>query len=61
MVREDQDHLMQAIDFLEKGYIKAAAVHVRSKFEEVLKLVCHNFGLAVKYHPNPRKVSTRDY
>ncbi len=58
--REDQDHLMQAIDFLEQGYVKAAAVHVRTKFELVLKWACHELGLSVKYHPDPRKVQASD-
>ena len=61
LLREDQDHLLQAIDFLETGFVKAAAVHVRAKFEEVLKSACHRLSLAVKYHPDPRKVSARDY
>jgi ABC-type dipeptide/oligopeptide/nickel transport system ATPase component len=61
VLREDQDHLMQAIDFLHDGYVKAAAVHVRTKFELVLKWACQEFGLAVKYNPDPRKVSASDF
>lgn len=61
VLREDQDHLMQAIDFLEQGYVKAAAVHVRTKFELVLKWACQELRLAVKYNPDPRKVPASDY
>lgn len=60
LVRVEQDHLLQAIDFLEAGHIKAAAVHVRTKFEDVLKSACAELRLPVKYHPDPRKVSARD-
>jgi hypothetical protein len=60
VLREDQDHLMLAIDFLDEGYVKAAAVHVRTKFELVLKWACQELSLAVKYHPDPRKVPASD-
>jgi energy-coupling factor transporter ATP-binding protein EcfA2 len=60
VVREDHDHLMLAIDFLHDGYVKAAAVHVRTKFELVLKWACQELGLAVKYHPDSRKVPASD-
>lgn len=60
VIREDQDHLMLAIDFLDANYVKAAAVHVRTKFELVLKWACQELGLAVKYNPDPRKVSASD-
>jgi hypothetical protein len=61
LLRHDQDHLGWAIDFLVQGHVKAAAVHVRSKFEEVLKWACHSLGLAVKYHLDPRKITARDF
>jgi len=61
MSRADQDHLGWAIDFLVQGHVKAAAVHVRTKFEEVLKWACIELALAVRYHPDPRKVSASDF
>lgn len=61
LLRQDKDNLEWAIDFLLEGHIKAAAVHVRTKFEEVLKWACSELGLAVKYHPDPRKVSAKDF
>ncbi|MBI5770017.1 MAG: hypothetical protein HZA93_19735 [Verrucomicrobia bacterium] len=61
LLRQDQDHLGWAIDFLAQGHVKAAAVHVRTKFEEVLKWACCELGLAVKYHPDPRKMSAKDF
>ena len=60
LLRKDQDHLEWAIDFLVQGHVKAAAVHVRTKFEEVLKWTCEQFGLHVKYHPDPRKIPASD-
>ena len=61
LLREDQDHLMQSIDFLHEGYVKAAAVHMRTKFELVLKWACFELGLAVKYHPDARKVPASEF
>jgi len=61
ILREDHDHLMQAIDFLNQGHVKAAAVHVRTKFELVLKSACAELGLAVRYHPDPRKMPASDF
>lgn len=52
----DHDHLYRAMAFLEAGQVKAAAVHVRTKFELVLKWACHEFKLAVMYHHEPHKV-----
>jgi len=60
LLRIDQDHLEWAIDYLDCGHVKAAAVHVRTKFEEVLKWACQTLGLAVKYHTDPRKISASD-
>lgn len=61
LLREDQDHLLQAIDFLHVGHVKAAAVHMRTKFELVLKWACHELDLAVKYNPDLRKVPASDF
>ena len=61
MLREDQDHLSQAVDYLTAGDLKAAAVYVRTKFELVLKWACNELGLAVKYHPDPRKMRASDF
>ena len=42
------------------GQVKAASVHVRTAFELVLKAACQHFGLAVKFHPDARKVPASD-
>jgi len=60
VTRVDQDHLEWAIDFLVQGHVKAAAVHVRTKFEEVLKRACIEMALPVMYHLDPRKVPASD-
>lgn len=57
---DDEFDLYRALVFLEKGEIKAAAVHVRSAFEQVLKAACFSLGVQVKYHPDPRKTPASD-
>jgi energy-coupling factor transporter ATP-binding protein EcfA2 len=60
LLRADQDHLGWALDFLLEGHVKAAAVHVRTKFEEVLKRACAELRLPVPYKPDPRKVTANE-
>jgi hypothetical protein len=60
VVKKDFDHLLRALAFLELGEVKAAAVHVRTEFELVLKEGCSSLKLPVKYNPNPRKVPASD-
>lgn len=57
----DEEHLYRALAFLDAGQVKAAAVHVRTAFELALKAGCHQLGLAVKFHPDPRKVPASDF
>ena len=56
----DEDHLYRAFAFLDTGQVKAASVHVRTAFELLLKAACQHFGLAVKFHPDARKVPASD-
>lgn len=60
LVLPDEHHLYRALEFLNAGQVKAAAVHVRTAFELALKHGCHHLGLQVKYNPDPRKVSASD-
>jgi hypothetical protein len=60
ILREDQDHLYWALQFLQQGHVKAAAVHVRTKFEEVLKIACVGLGVKVPFALNPRTVTAND-
>ena len=57
----DNDSLFRAVEFLEMGETKAAAVHVRSKFEEVVKKACADLHLPVIYASNPNKIPTSDF
>ncbi len=57
---DDELDLYRALDYLEKGEIKAAAVHVRSAFERVLKDACCDLSVPVKFHLDPRKVPASD-
>jgi hypothetical protein len=61
VLRQDQDHLYWAMQFLDEGHVKAAAVHVRTKVELVLKYACQSLGLSVKYNSDQRKVPTSDF
>jgi energy-coupling factor transporter ATP-binding protein EcfA2 len=53
---DDELDLYRALAYLDRGEIKAAAVHVRSAFERVLKNACCDLHVPVKYHHDPRKV-----
>ena len=57
----DEEHLYRALAFLDAGQVKAAAVHVRTAFELALKAGCQQFGLGVKFNPDPRKVPASDF
>lgn len=61
VLREDQDHLEWAKVFLRGGHVKAAAVHVRTKFELVLKWACDKLGLPVKYRQESHKIPASDF
>jgi hypothetical protein len=61
ILREDQDHLYWALQFLQDGHVKAAAVHVRTKFELVLKWACESLGLPVKYRQEAHKIPASDF
>jgi hypothetical protein len=58
---KDQDHLERALDFLLKGEVKAAAAHVRTEFELVLKKACEEFNIPVRYNSDYTKVSASDF
>ncbi len=60
IVLSNEHHLYKALEFLESGQVKAAAVHVRTAFELALKHGCQQLSVAVKYNPDPRKVSASD-
>jgi hypothetical protein len=53
---EDKDHLVRALEFLAAGEVKAAAVHVRTEFEILLKRACQELRIPVRYNSNPAKL-----
>ena len=55
LIKEDVNHLERARNFLADGEIKAAAVHVRTKFELVLKEACRELRLRVVYVDDPKR------
>ena len=56
IIVEDKHHLVRALDFLAAGEVKAAAVHVRTEFETVLKRACQELHVPVRYSTNPGKL-----
>jgi hypothetical protein len=56
----DNDHLDRALDFLAQGQVKAAAVHVRTEFELVLRHACEWWELPVRYYANPTKAAASE-
>ena len=58
---EDDGDLYRALVYLERGEVKAAAVHVRSAFELVLKDACFKLHIPVKYHHDIRKISASEF
>lgn len=62
VVKTDEKTLLQlANEFFEAHLYKAAAVYARTHFEHLLKGYCSEKGLAVKYHENPKKISSNDF
>ena len=62
VVKTDEKSLLQlANEFFEAHLYKAAAVYARTHFEHLLKSYCSEKGLAVKYHENPKKISSNDF
>lgn len=61
LLKEDRLHLDRAVSFLADGEVKAAAVHVRTKFELVLKEACHKLGVPVKYNLEAHKMQSSDF
>lgn len=55
MVKSDESHLERARRFLLVGEVKAAAVHVRTQFELILKEACRELNLKVSYVDDPKK------
>jgi energy-coupling factor transporter ATP-binding protein EcfA2 len=57
----DDDSLLRALAFLEKGEIKAAAVHIRSKFEAVSKKACEQFKCRIPYTRDVSKIPSHEF
>lgn len=57
---DDTGHIERAKQFLLKGEVKAAAVHVRTAYELVLKKACEKLKIPVTYNSNPAKVTASE-
>lgn len=60
LVHDDLSNLVIARRFLQQGLIKAAAVHVRSEFEMLLKRACEDLRLKLRYTRDPLDLDTGD-
>jgi len=60
LVVTDRKHLDRALDFLSHGEVKAAAVHVRTQFELVLKWACEELKVLVPFSSDPHALTLRD-
>jgi len=60
LVLPDRKHLDRALDFLLRGEVKAAAVHVRTQFEVVLKWACEELKVLVPFNSDPHALTLRD-
>ncbi|HEX4084167.1 MAG TPA: hypothetical protein VHY22_04595 [Chthoniobacteraceae bacterium] len=64
VVVEDEDHLYHALRYIEPDLttgepldVKAAAVHVRTKFELILKAACEELSVAIPFERDPKKLT----
>jgi hypothetical protein len=64
VVVEDEDHLYRALRYLEPNVaagepldIKAAAVHVRTKFELILKAACERLAVKVPFQRDSKRLT----
>ena len=57
--KDDHDHIDRAETFLLQGEPKAAAVHLRTAFEEMLKKFCQELEILVPFTSNHRDITLR--
>ena len=64
VIVEDEDHLYRALRYLEPNFaagelldVKAAAVHVRTKFELILKAGCERLAVKVSFKRDPKQLT----
>lgn len=58
LLKPCDDNITRAKRFLENGEIKAAAVHIRSEYEIILKKACEEWSIPVRYKKDSRKMDT---
>jgi energy-coupling factor transporter ATP-binding protein EcfA2 len=59
LIKDDLDHIDRAETFLLNGEPKAAAVHLRTAFEALLKRFCQEFSILVPFTTNHRDITLR--
>ncbi len=60
LLKPDVPHLPRARKFEGDGETKAAAVHVRTEFELILKRACQTLEIPVPFNPDPHGVTLKD-
>jgi len=57
---DQTDFIPTAEHYLNEGDLKAAAVYVRTAFEQILVRCCNKKHLPVRFHINPSKITSED-
>lgn len=61
ILKQDEDYISKAEEFLGLNIYKASAVYIRSEFEKLVKEICDKKDLRVKYKLNSKGIKSDDY
>lgn len=61
IVRQNNDYIHQAQEYLDQRDYKASAVYIRSEFERLIKDYCEAKDLLVKYNSKQKKLKSEDF
>ncbi|MEC4117547.1 hypothetical protein VSP20_11245 [Myroides phaeus] len=61
IVRQNNDYIHQAQEYLNQRDYKASAVYIRSEFERLIKDFCESKALLVKYNSKQKKLTSEDF
>ena len=58
---EDRAYLEKANEYFDANDYKACAIYLRTAFEAAIKKFCREKKLKVKYHENPKRLTSEDF
>lgn len=61
IVRQNNDYIHQAQEYLNQHDYKASAVYIRSEFERLIKDFCESKALLVRYSTKQKKLTSEDF